>query len=187
MKTHWEICLKHKQGLLSFVSNQTGNTTEHNVPSFRCKRGFLLLTGWRVTSESAYSRVQIYLQKCYTHADFLSQVPYCRCWLITKPRLGKGSRPRSQCLFYLGELIDSRDQLNRYLAACVHDSHKQVLSGKVTKCNLSERVIVGRQTLIMAKFVCVSVYMCMCERAEQHFSEAEENSVAGLNKLSDNW
>lgn len=130
----------------SFPLCQTKQETQLNTrfPPSGAKGGFLLLTGWRVTSESACSRVQIYLQKCYTHAHFLSQVPYCRCWFITKPRLGKGSRPCSQCLFYLGELIDSRDQLNRYLAACVHDSHKQVLSGKVTKCNLSERVIVGR-------------------------------------------
>lgn len=79
--------------------NKIGNTTEHNVPSVRCKRGSLLLTGWWVTSKSVYSRAQIYLQKCYTHAHFLSQVPYCRCWLITKPRLGKGHGPAANVCF----------------------------------------------------------------------------------------
>lgn len=103
--------------------------------------------GLRIDMQVVWATTVDLCTEMFTYTHFLfswAAVPYLSCWLITNPRLGKGSCPSSQCLPHPGDLIASIAQLNEYLAACVHDSHTQVLSGKVTKCNKWERVSVGR-------------------------------------------
>lgn len=138
---------------LSNKSKQTGlNRCTHSallLHTYTCQVQKVLcaLIGWGLTSKSAWAIAVELCTEMFTYTHFLFSwvlVSYHSCWLITKPRLGKGSWPSSQCLLHLGYLIGSRDRLNGYLATCVHDSHTQVRCclGRLqnnTECSLWER------------------------------------------------
>lgn len=67
------------------------------------------LMGWGLTNKSAWATTVDFCTEMFTYTHFLfpwAPVPYYSCWLITKPRLGNGSCPSSQCLPHLGDLTD---------------------------------------------------------------------------------
>ncbi len=140
--------MSNQTGLYRCIGDKVHSALLHTY-TCRVQNALWSLMGWVLTNKSVWAITVDLCTEMFTYTHFLflwAPVPYYSCWLITKPRLRNGSCPSNQCLPHLGDLIGSLDQQNGYFTPCVHDSHTQVWSGKVTEWYRVQfmRVTVGR-------------------------------------------